>query len=106
MSRNIEALIDERLSIDEQMELLNQRREEVNAAIAGLLPEGGQVGETKVAVTRARRLDTRALTKAYPVAKNPELYRPTLDTKAVRRHVAEVDLDGYMITGKTSVRLS
>lgn len=105
-TQNIEHLIRARLTIDEQIDQLNAEREQINHAILDALPEGGQVGETKVTVTTPRRLDTRALAAAYPVAGHPALYKATLDTKAVRKHIAEVVLDGFMVDGKPSVRLS
>jgi hypothetical protein len=54
-----------------------------------------QFGGLKVSVQHNRRLDTKAVQAAYPVAQRPELYRPAIDTTELKRHVAAVELEGF-----------
>lgn len=69
-------------------------------------PDSYSAGQLTVVVTVAHRLDTKAIESKYPADTHPELYRPALDTAAVRKHIAPVDLEVLTIASAPSVKLS
>lgn len=98
-------LADEYTRLADQADHIKQRQDQIKALLAELLPEGGHVGDYKVTVTRPRRLDPKAIEKAFPVTQRPELYRPAINTTAVRKHIAEVDLEQFMVEGAPVVKI-
>lgn len=96
-------LAEEYTALAEQAEHIKHRQDEIKALLAELLPEGGPAGNHQVTVTRPRRIDPKAIEKAFPVHVRPELYVPRVDTAAVRKHIAEVDLDPFLTEGRPTV---
>lgn len=99
----LEQLVLERQKHKETIDALNQRVDTINAILADHLPAGGTVAGYTVTVTTPRRLDPRKIEAAFPVAQHPEFYKRAIDTTAVRKHIAEVELEQYMTEGKPTV---
>lgn len=100
---DLEQLVLEHTKLTDDIAALTERRDTIKHLLAKHLPDGGNIAGHVVQVTRPRRLDPKALEQAYPVAQHPELYRPALDTAAVKKHIAEVELDAFKIEGRPSV---
>lgn len=100
-------LAAERAQLQEQAEQIRQALEVNKAAILAATdgPDTYAAGALTIEVTQASRLDLAAIAAAYPVTEHPQLYKLTPDTKAVRRHITEADLDTYTIRSAPSVRL-
>lgn len=100
------ALADEYTQLAEQADRIKQRQDQIKQLLAELLPTGGgHVGDYTVKVARPHRINPSAVENAFPVATHPWLYKPTIDTAAVRKHIAEVDLTPYMTEGKPVVTI-
>lgn len=80
---------------------------EIKAILATRLPVGTlAVGDYEVIVKAgARRLSTSRLAAAFPVETHPSLYKPTLDTAAVKAQFAPVALAEYQDQGKPTVEV-
>lgn len=99
-------LAEEYAGLAEHADHIKARQDTIKQLLADLLPSGGAVGDYKVTVTRPRRLDAKAIEAAFPVTQYPHLYAPKPDTTAVRKHIAEVDLEPYMVEGAPVVKVS
>lgn len=84
------------------------------AQIEGWLRDQFQPGQTieagdhQITISRpTRRLNTTAITSAYPVISWPDLYTPTLNTAAVKKHLSEKTLEdgGFYTEGAPTVRV-
>jgi hypothetical protein len=84
------------------------------AQIEGWLRDQFQPGQTieagdhQITISRpTRRLNTTAITSAYPVISWPNLYTPTLNTAAVKKHLSEKTLEdgGFYTEGAPTVRV-
>ena len=84
------------------------------AQIEGWLRDQFQPGQTieagdhQITISRpTRRLNTTAITSAYPVVSWPDLYTPTLNTAAVKKHLSEKALEdgGFYTEGAPTVRV-
>lgn len=96
-----------RAKIAEEIKNLDDLRKEYDEKIAALAGEGTTTaGAYKVTVTRPRRLDAKKLEAAYPVAAHPTFYKRALDTTAVKKAIAENDLEQFQSLGSPSVRIS
>lgn len=98
------------IEIKEHMDALAGEK----AQIEGWLREHFEPGQTleagdyQVTISRpARRLNTAALANAYPVVSWPDLYTPTLNTAAVKKHLSEKALEdgGFYTEGTPTVRV-
>lgn len=98
-------LADEYTQLADQATRIKDRQDQIKTILADLLPTGGDVGDYRVTVTRPRRLDPKAIEAAFPVTQRPELYRPAINTTAVRKHIAEVDLERFMVEGAPVVKV-
>lgn len=82
------------------------RRKHIAEQIVALTGPGKHpVDGLTVSVTVPRRLDAKALAAAYPVTQNPILYKPTIDTAAVRKHIADAALDAFKTEGNPVVTI-
>lgn len=97
----IEQLAIEDVKLRDEETAIKERRDQIKSILRTLVPVGATqpAGPYKVIVTSPAKLDTAALAKAYPVATHHELYKPTLDTAAVRKHLAPIDLEQYSTHG-------
>jgi hypothetical protein len=96
----IEQLAIEDVKLRDEEAAIKERRDEIKSILRTLVPVGTTpAGTYKVIVTDPAKLDTKALAEAYPVTSHHHLYKPTLDTAAVRKHVAPVDLEKYTTHG-------
>lgn len=102
---DIEMLAAEEVDLAERAALISARRDEIRQTLREALSVGThQAGEYKVIVRAgARRVDTSAVAKTYPVEARPELYRQTVDLSAVRRHIAPADLEACTIVSPATV---
>ncbi|NEG90583.1 hypothetical protein [Bifidobacterium aerophilum] len=92
--------------IDSQIKELMEERDDLKSQILMSHPDPGsyEAGALTVTVkTGAKRLDPRKLEQAYPADKYPQLYKATLDTKAVRSQFAPAALEAYQTTGNPTV---
>lgn len=82
---------------NQALEHLKQRKAELEDLIREFVPAGtkdAQYGNHTVTVTNPqRRLNTTALTKAFPVIEFPSLYKPSIDTAAVKKAISENELE-------------
>lgn len=100
----LEQLLAEDAKLAETITAAGERRETIRAILGKRLPDGTtDLGGTKVIISTPHRLDSAALAKAYPVAQNPEFYKASLDTKAVRERLAPMVLDTYTKAGQRQV---
>lgn len=77
-----------------------------DALAAGALTSGDQFGRSIITIRPGNaRLNNTKLANAFPVTEHPELYKPTIDTKAVRAHIAKVDLVDYETRGDDIVTI-
>jgi len=102
---NLAALINEELTLAEAAEQIDERRKTIKAILIDQLPIGTHdIGEHTVQVRAgARRLDPAKVAANHPFEQNPELYKNTLDTTAVKHHIAPAELDGYKTDGTPTV---
>lgn len=90
-------LRDEKAAIDEEIALIDAQI--LDVADTGTTP----AGPFKVIVTEPERLDTAALSAAFPVAQHPELYKAVLDTTAVKDRMSPVQLSVFRARGRKQV---
>lgn len=102
----VEALLAEYDNLAARVEQATERQAQIKALLAEQLPDGTtEAAGHKVIVTVPRRLDSKALERAYPVTAYPHLYAPALSTKAVRDNLAPVDLEQYTTAGARQVSI-
>lgn len=84
-----------------------ERIDEIKATLRRRLPRGThEVGSHQVLVKApARRLNATRLAAAYPVVEHPELYKPVLDTTAVKHHLSPAALAEYQDAGTPTVEV-
>lgn len=87
-----------------------QRADEIKAEIRALLETHGP-GEyaaslETVRVTIAHTLDAKAIAEDYPADAHPYLYRLAPDTKLVRAHLDEQQLEKYLVAGTPRIGLA
>lgn len=102
----IEALALEDVKLADEQTAIAERREQIKARLLALHPGHGTIpaGPYKVTVRHgARRLDPTKVAEAYPVTRHPELYKPTIDTGAVKHHLSPAELEQYQTVGKPTV---
>ena len=87
---------------DRQTQIDDLKSGIIEAYPAGSYPAGDLTIQVRAG---ARRLDARALEKQFPAADYPQLYRQSLDTKAVRAGFAPTALERYTTAGKPTVTI-
>lgn len=103
----LEQLAMHRAKIAEEIKNLDDLRKEYDEKIAGLAGEGTTpAGDYKITVTRPRRLDAKKIEAAYPVTQHPTFYKRAVDTTAVKKAIAENDLEPFTTQGSATVRVS
>lgn len=102
----VEALALEDVKLADEQAAIAERREHIKARLLTLHPEPGTIpaGPYKVIIKAGpRRLDPAKVAEAYPVTQHPELYKPALDTTAVKHHLAPAELERYQSQGRPQV---
>ncbi|MDL5351131.1 hypothetical protein [Microbacterium sp. zg-YB36] len=88
------ALLEQRNNIEDEIALIDSR----------LLEEHSygthDAGDWSLIVSHNRRLNPEAIQARYPVAQFPHLYKPAVNTEAVKKHIAPVELDELYSEGK------
>jgi hypothetical protein len=114
MTENIGSKIENAASrlvdIKQQIDSLNAEKQEIEGWLRDQFRPGQTIeaGDYQVTISRpARRLNTTALANAYPVVSWPDLYTPTLNTTAVKKHLSEKTLEdgGFYTEGAPTVRV-
>ncbi|MCL1800456.1 MAG: hypothetical protein FWG25_03710 [Promicromonosporaceae bacterium] len=89
-----QALVQEWANLNQRITALEERRDQIKAALTETLPTGTtEIAGLKVSITRPNRLNNQAIEKAYPIHEYPDLYRASLDTASVRRFISPVILE-------------
>lgn len=102
-----EQLVIERAKLANDRDALAERIAELDSLITASLPAGTHtIADHKLIITTPARLDPKKLETAYPVARFPHLYRPTIDTASVKAYVAPVELEQYKTVGRPQVRFA
>lgn len=102
----LEQLVLEDTKLAEDEERIKARRATIRSVLARHLDGGTtDLADHKVIVSTPARLDSTAITAAFPVAQHPELYKPALDTTAVRHHLSPAVLEQYTRSGSTTVTI-
>jgi len=93
----LEQLATELAKRQAAIEADKERVEEIKQILAAELPVGTHpAGSHKIQVRAgARRLNNTRLAEAYPYTVRPELYKATLDTTAVKHHLAPAELESF-----------
>ena len=103
----LEQLVIERAKLRADENALNERVKELDTLIGAELDTGThQVGDYKVAITNPQRINNAKVAAAFPVATHPHLYKPAIDTAAVKHHLAPAELAKYQTAGGKQVRIS
>ena len=87
-----------------------QRADEIKDELRGLLEDLGPgeyaAGLETVRVTIAHTLDAKAVAADYPANAHPYLYKLAPDTKLVRAHLDEAQLEKYLVAGSPRIGLA
>lgn len=105
---DLEALAIELTKLAAEEEAIKERTDTIKAIFLGHFEVGAHpVGPYKVTIKAgARRLNATRLTAAFPVTQHPELYKPVLDTTAVKEHMAPVQLAAFQDAGAPTVTVA
>lgn len=98
-----EQLIERRLALKADLEYIQAGIDEIDDHFRERGVGTHAAGRWSVQVRSSRRLDARAVEAAYPVAQHPELYKPAIDTTALKDHIAPVDLDQFYVDNRPSI---
>ena len=100
----LEQLVLEDLKLRESEEAIKERRATIKAELAKHLSDGTHdLAGSKVIVSHPRRIDAKAAAAALPFTDRPELYKATLDTALLKRHLSPVDLEAFQVEGNVTV---
>ncbi len=100
----IEDYVARRVELKEQIERYEQEVQLIDERLREAFDFGNNdAGEWTVQVQHNRRLNTAAIEAAFPVAQFPHLYRPAVDTAAVKENLAPVVLDQYYSEGTAKI---
>jgi hypothetical protein len=103
--KEIDALALELDDINIRQAADKARADEIKAKLA-TLPFGSLSaadGLLKVSIQHNRRRDDAAFMQAFPFEKFPELYKPTLDTAAIKNEIAPADLEPFTVESTPKV---
>lgn len=104
---DLDAITAERAQLVALIDELTQRKNAIDDVYREHLVFGTHtLAGLRVSVQHNRRLDNAAIMQAYPVTACPELYKPTIDTTAVKKYIAPVDLDAFYLDGTPKVVVS
>src|SRR5690606_14334322 len=93
--QRLRALAAEYVSINEQIEQLNERKALIVAEFRSLGKGNHNAVDWTVQVQPNRRLNAEAFEAAFPVAQHPEFYKPTINLAAVKERIAPAELDNW-----------
>lgn len=87
-----------------------RRADEIKAEMRALLETHGPgeyaAGLETIRVTIAHTLDAKAVAADYPADVHPYLYKLAPDTKLVRAHLDEQQLERYLVAGTPRIGLA
>ncbi|WP_346007260.1 hypothetical protein [Janibacter terrae] len=87
-----------------------QRADEIKAEMRALLANEGPgtyaAGRETVRVSIAHTLDAKAVARDYPSEAFPFLYKLAPDTKLVRAHLDEAQIERYLVAGEPRIGLA
>lgn len=87
-----------------------QRADEIKSEIRALLEQEGPgdyaAGLETVRVTVAHTIDAKAVAADYPADTFPFLYKLVPDTKLVRAHLDEQQIERYLVAGAPRIGLA
>jgi len=92
---SFEQLVARRVTLREDLEYIQSQLDQIDEEIRARGIGNHPAGEWTVSVSPNRRLDPKRIEASYPVAQHPELYKPAVDTAAVKRHIAAIDLEDF-----------
>jgi len=100
----LEQILAEDAKLAETADRIAERRTQIRSILADKLPDGTTaLAGRQVIISVPNRLDNAAIERAYPVTSYPHLYRPALDTKAVRDNIAPAQLAALTKAGQRQV---
>lgn len=114
MTNNIGAQVENAASrlvdIKQQIDALAGEKAQIEGWLRDQFQPGQTIeaGDHQITISRpARRLNTSAIASAYPVVSWPDLYTPTLNTAAVKKHLSEKTLEdeGFYTEGTPTVKV-
>lgn len=99
-------LLDQYFALKRQADAALEQMNVIKEKLVTELPDGGEIGDHKVTVTRAGRIDEKKFQASMPADQFPGLYKVVPDTTAVRKKIAPEKLEPFLTYGKPSVRIS
>lgn len=110
MTTQIENAAARLVDIKQQIDALAGEKAQIEGWLRDQFQPGQTIeaGDHQITISRpTRRLNTTAITSAYPVISWPDLYTPTLNTAAVKKHLSEKTLEdgGFYTEGAPTVRV-
>lgn len=105
-AKRLEQLVAERADLTGRRSDLDDRIKEIDSILTAQLDvETHEIGDYKVIVTQPRRLDSKALAEAFPVAKFPEYYAAAISTEAVKADISPNALAQFQTVGRKQIRI-
>lgn len=108
-TENLETIVARYAELTHQIAALTEEKQGITALLLSEIePETKlEIGTFKVSVGKVvERLNTRRLTEALPVSERPELYKATIDTAAVKKHVPYVNLKALGVYDTSTPRVT
>lgn len=106
----LEPIANELATVQADIKKSQQREKELKDELRALLedhaPGEYAAGLEVVRVTVAHTVDAKAVERDYPAATHPFLYKLAPDTKLVRAHLDEVQLERYLVAGSPRIGLA
>lgn len=93
-------LVRELVALQDQIEPANARIADIKKVLRDLDFGSHKIAGMTVTVGHNVRLDTAAFEAAYPVLEHPQMYKPTPDPAAIRRHLSPVQLEALQTEGE------
>lgn len=81
-------------------------KDELRAYLEDLGPGEYAAGPETIRVTIAHTLDAKAVERDYPAGAFPFLYKMAPDTKLVRAHLDEEQIERYLVAGTPRIGLA
>ena len=99
-------LLDQYFALKQQADAATEQMGVIKEKLASLFPDGGEHGGHKITVTRAGRIDEKAIQAALPAHDYPDLYKIVPNTTVIRKKISPEKLEPFLAYGKPSVRIS
>ncbi|MFT4258021.1 hypothetical protein [Microbacterium sp.] len=103
ITMTIADLTARKVALAEQIDRLTQEKKQIDEKLAELGPGKHDAGEWTVTVSPNRRIDTARIEQRFPVAQYPHLYRPAVDTAALKEYMAPIELNAFYIEGQPRI---